>query len=238
MSKINLAPIFRVAKIVTLAALAVAVCLLGLYFFNFGPQNNYSLSTSASEWSNFGSYAGGVLGPLFSFLAFAGVLLTNWLQGKQLEHAKAQANIEEFQRVIANISLQIDSFLREKIENIAPHINAQSKPEVVYTYLMIAGTAAIRNRTDYILQVSDQRTVDSIKPAITSIGTLIGFEINQLAWSIDEFKRLGGADSVCKFYERRYSPIVCWLHVLSFLDHHPEIKKVWDVLLLRRAMTQ
>lgn len=211
--------------------------LLGLYAYNVGLQNNFTLAKSASAWSDFGTYVGGVLGPLFSFLAFAGVLLTNWIQGKQLDHLKAQANIEEFQRVIANISLQIDFFLREKIDNISPNTSAHPKQEAVYTYIMNAGNAALRNSPHYLREIFDQRTVDTIKPAISSVVTLVGFELNQLAWSIDEFKKLGGSDSVCKFYQVRYNPIVCWLSALSFLDRHPEIEKVWDVALLRRAMT-
>lgn len=238
MSKNSLAPVHTIAKLAMAFAVVVSLLLLGLYSFHIGRPHNFAFSTASSEWSNFGSYAGGVLGPLFSFLAFAGVLLTNWLQGKQLEHLQGQTGIEEFQRVIANLSLQIDSFLREKIDHIPAGFNVQGKPEVLYTYLMIAGTAAVRNSPDNVIQASDKRIVDAIRPAINSQITLISFELNQLAWSIDEFKRLGGSDSVCRLYQIRYNPIVCWLDALSFLGSHPEIEKVWDVALLRRAFQE
>jgi hypothetical protein len=43
----------------------------------------WSFSLNSSEWSNFGEYVGGVVGPLFSLLAFVGVLLTIANQNKE-----------------------------------------------------------------------------------------------------------------------------------------------------------
>lgn len=48
------------------------VVVVGVYFYNF----HGSLSDSPQDWANFGGYIGGVLGPLFAFLAFAGLLET------------------------------------------------------------------------------------------------------------------------------------------------------------------
>lgn len=42
-----------------------------------------SISQQSSEWSNFGEYIGGVIGPLFGLLAFIGVLLSIANQNKE-----------------------------------------------------------------------------------------------------------------------------------------------------------
>ena len=91
-----------------LATLAVAV-----YVFTFGPNSGFSLSPTDGAWSNFGSYIGGVLGPVFSFLAFAGVLLTVWLQAQQLDESRAQANLQEIQRVLSSLATRIDELLAQ-----------------------------------------------------------------------------------------------------------------------------
>lgn len=46
---------------------ACAALVVATYFFQFHGE----LSESSSDWANFGSYVGGVLGPLYAFLAFA-----------------------------------------------------------------------------------------------------------------------------------------------------------------------
>lgn len=52
--------------------LMVVVAVVGNYFVNFhGP-----LSDQADDWGQFGDYVGGVLNPLLSFCAFAGLLVT------------------------------------------------------------------------------------------------------------------------------------------------------------------
>lgn len=53
-------------------AIASAVIVFGLYFLNF----HGSFSNDSKHWADFGGYVGGVLGPIFAFLAFAGLLET------------------------------------------------------------------------------------------------------------------------------------------------------------------
>lgn len=44
------------------------VGVLGIYYFNFNVQNVYSLSNQQGDWASFGSYFGGVIGPILAFL--------------------------------------------------------------------------------------------------------------------------------------------------------------------------
>lgn len=71
--------------IVTLAFTALFVALY-VYRQNFGGV----FSPLASDWSAFGGYMGGVLGPLVSFLTLLAVLKTVYLQRELLDAQKAE----------------------------------------------------------------------------------------------------------------------------------------------------
>jgi hypothetical protein len=61
------------------ALLLLSLVLIIIYPIYIGS----SIATNSSEWSNFGEYIGGVLGPLFGLLAFVGVLLSIANQNKE-----------------------------------------------------------------------------------------------------------------------------------------------------------
>ncbi|OEZ85655.1 hypothetical protein JAB8_38370 [Janthinobacterium sp. HH106] len=237
MKNTDLEPIFSWARKITLTAVFFSLALLSLYFYNFAPKNNFQLSSADGAWANFGGYIGGVLGPLFSFLAFAGVLLTVWLQKIQLERASSQANIDEFQRVLANVSLQLDGLLAHRLEIPPMHPGLPLKPETIFFYIGAAGSAALNSSSDYIVEARKREIIDKIKPSIWSIAAIVGIELQQLAWCIEEHNRLGGAKSVAEFYKRRYEAVVGWLDAISFLNKHQRVHACWDVTRIRQDLT-
>ena len=210
--------------------------LIALYFYNFAPKNSFQLSSADGAWANFGSYIGGVLGPLFSFLAFAGVLFTVWLQAIQLDRAKSQASIDEFQRVLANVSLQLDGLLAHRLEVAPIHPGLPVKPETVFFYIAAAGSAAIAPPSTHLIEARNKKIIDQIKPSIWSVVAVIGIELQQLAWCIEEYKRLDGAESVVTFYKRRYEAVVGWLDALAFLNAHSRVHACWDVMQIRQSL--
>ena len=72
----------EVILLAALASVAVAafVVVIFLYRWNIGD----TFSTVANDWSIFGSYVGGVLGPLISFLTLIAILITITLQRRLL----------------------------------------------------------------------------------------------------------------------------------------------------------
>ena len=70
----NLTGVYLTALLV----LIVGIALLP-YFLTF----NGGFSNDSGTWSDFGSYVGGVLGPLFAMLSFLAVVFTLWTQGRQ-----------------------------------------------------------------------------------------------------------------------------------------------------------
>lgn len=89
--------------IVAAALLALAVTIY-LYRFKFGGE----LSENSSDWSAFGTYIGGVFGPLVSFLTLLAVLKTVYLQRELLD-----AQREEFDRMN---SLQLEAFESQQVQ--------------------------------------------------------------------------------------------------------------------------
>lgn len=90
--------IFSFWFLIVAAAVSALAVTIYLYRFKFGG----ALSANSSDWSAFGTYIGGVFGPLISFLTLLAVLKTVYLQRELLN-----AQREEFDRM--NL-LQLEAF--------------------------------------------------------------------------------------------------------------------------------
>jgi hypothetical protein len=76
----------------------VMVASIALYRYQFGGL----LAVHSSEWSNFGSYIGGVLGPMVSLVTLFAVLKTVYMQREMLNTQKSEFTaMVELQRVAA-----------------------------------------------------------------------------------------------------------------------------------------
>ncbi|MDD2054222.1 hypothetical protein NPS46_16860 [Pseudomonas putida] len=89
----------EILALIAVIACAIAVCM---YALNIGG----SLSSKSSDWSDFGGYIGGVLGPLISFLTLLAILITIRLQRKMLLLQE-----KEFDAIYR---LQVDTFNSQK----------------------------------------------------------------------------------------------------------------------------
>jgi hypothetical protein len=70
----------------------VALCALGICIAIYAYRLKFGggLSSEASDWSAFGSYSGGVFGPLILFLTLLAVLKTVYLQRELLDNQVAE----------------------------------------------------------------------------------------------------------------------------------------------------
>lgn len=202
----------------------LAVVVIGAYFSIFGPRSGYALAESDAAWSNFGSYVGGVLGPIFSFLAFVGVLLTIYLQAMQLDSVRSQANHEEIQRVASTISSRIDSILAQAPnKNIDDH-RLREAPITILTIISGAGSVALASSSDYIVQASSDKLIANSRAAIESEVGAIAFELDQLVWCLEQYEKQSGSTTVVEFYKRRYNAVVCWLDAIGELDSDDKVQ--------------
>lgn len=63
----------------------IFILVIGTYFI---AHTGWTLSLSNAAWGQFGDYVGGLLNPVFGFLAFFGLLLTIALQATELEESR------------------------------------------------------------------------------------------------------------------------------------------------------
>ncbi|MDM1503787.1 hypothetical protein HX071_16540 [Myroides marinus] len=64
--------------------LVILTFSLGLFIIISYPINlGWDIVNNSADWSAFGSFVGGLLGPFFSFMSFVGILITLHLQSKQ-----------------------------------------------------------------------------------------------------------------------------------------------------------
>lgn len=228
--------LLKTASLLLALGLIVAFLAVGAYFTIFAPHSGYSLARNDGAWANFGSYVGGVLGPLFSFLAFAGVLMTVWLQAKQLDILHAQANYEEIQRLISNISSNVDTLLAQAPNQRIDHHRLRDAPISIFTVISAAGTAALSSPSDYTRKASQERLIEISKEAIATEATAIGLELEQLSWCLQQYQEQNGNPTVIEFYKRRYNAIVCWLDAIGKLDSHHKIQSYFEPKAFRKFL--
>jgi uncharacterized membrane protein len=216
--------LMQVAKLLLMVGALAAALAIGAYVAVFAPGSDYSLSRSDGNWSNFGSYVGGVLGPAFAFLAFVAVLVTVWLQAKQLEHTKKQAQLEELQRVVAAVSKIIDDLLAQPAGSASPSALAQSTERSVFVVLSAAGTAALASTADYVVNASNSAVIQSAKDSLLLQASSLLIELQQLVWCLDEYEREGGSMTVARFYRNRYSAVVCWLDAIELASSSERVQ--------------
>ena len=86
----------------------------GIYFYKFAPGNWFQLSDDADDWAAYGSFIGGLLGPVFSLFAFIGLLATVALQFRQARFSENDAKISALQELLKGIGETIDRELSER----------------------------------------------------------------------------------------------------------------------------
>ena len=221
-----------------LSGVAIAI-VVGSYFFTFAPQSNYRLSGITQDWGLFGDYLAGTLGTVFSLLAFLGVLCTVWLQAKQLDLAKTQASLDEIQRVMANVAGRIDGLISEPVSYKfnSPHL--RSVPATFFSILSSGGTAVLSLPSpDWMRQAQLEQWIAECKAALATQSSVIGIELDQFAWLLEEYRQQGGASQVLDFYKRRYTAVICWLDALGFVGSHAHVQREFTPESMRVVLTQ
>ena len=226
-----------VKLMVTVGVVAVAAAV-GAYIAVFAPASQYTLSRSDGAWSNFGSYVGGVLGPAFAFLAFAAVLVTVWLQARQLEFARKQAHLEELQRVVAGVSKMIDDLLSQPAGPSTILAVPQGGERTVFVVLSAAGTAALASASEYLVEARNATIIRAARESLLLQASSLLIELQQLAWCLEEYEREGGSATVVKFYRDRYSAVVCWLDAIELAGASKRVQDYYKPKAFRQFLVR
>jgi hypothetical protein len=216
-------PLLRLIGIGAVAPIVV----YGFYIYNFGPGQWFKPSPDPADWGVFGDFVGGLLNPLFSFLAFMGVIFTVALQARQLDIVREQANFEEIQRVLATLSSRIDSFLASKPIILTDLYGAEPQ-KTMLELLGALGTRCLNKKYNVVSgteeSVLEEKNFQIFQQKISGELSLIGLELEALAWTLIRYSEAGGSELVIDFYKYRHQAVLIWLDVLGLLESHSRIQ--------------
>ena len=216
----------------TLLVLGIASAILvfvviALYVIRLAAPSGFQLSGSPEHWAQFGDYLAGTLGPIFSLLAFIGVLCTVWLQATQLDLMKGQATLDEIQRSLSSVSSRLEELLAENVNHLFQAGLFRDAPSF-FRVLSAGGSAALRpqHENERTRRAADVLITEA-KLALKPSAAIVGIELDHLAWLLERYVEAGGAKQVVAFYRRRYDAITCWLDILGFLNAHERVHVVF-----------
>ncbi|EOC1775173.1 hypothetical protein ACI1HK_001100 [Vibrio fluvialis] len=98
---------------VCIIGLMVMIAAVGAFYCFVGFDQLFS--PDASAWSNFGSYFGGVVGPVFSFLSIVLLVYTVFQQSENINLATSEALKLDMLRYVSRADEEIDSWLKTEI---------------------------------------------------------------------------------------------------------------------------
>jgi hypothetical protein len=99
------------------AALIACSIPLGLWVFNF---NHVGLASSSTEWSNFGSYIGGVLSPFLAFVSFVGLLLAFNTQRAEAARLKSESDdLNYFNHAVKSLERAYEAMTKNATPKVA-----------------------------------------------------------------------------------------------------------------------
>lgn len=105
----------RLTILVALIAAALGLMLAPLYVYFFLGNFHGELSNNPSDWGNFGDFAGGIIGPLLSFLSIVLLVITIHQQAEANEIAIREQNTSQHIRLLADLLNEIKVTLSESV---------------------------------------------------------------------------------------------------------------------------
>jgi hypothetical protein len=117
------------------AIVACSIFIIGtallMYVRKFGKAG---LSDSQEVWGQFGDFLGGLANPLLSFLTLMGLILTVYLQSKQLELSKNELQLSRLELTSTRAELEQSRIAAQ--EQVA-HVKSEAKKADVYRTIQV-----------------------------------------------------------------------------------------------------
>ncbi|WP_323898037.1 hypothetical protein [Aeromonas caviae] len=182
--------------IALLIAFAIIVLPLVLYFINFGLNPdlsfNFTLAKSLDDWSAFGGFFGGTVGPVISAFAFIGVWLTYRAQREQIRFAESRATIDELQRLLATATDAFENFMNQPIgiSLEGKNFTRNDALEHAYTLKIIPALPIPDPMFTYLNDMKHYLFLD-----------LANRHLDEIAWCMTEFQNAGGSEKITEYYK-------------------------------------
>jgi len=143
--------------IILYAALGLLVLVLTIAAYPLLGHFGFPFSTSSNEWANFGTYLGGVAGPLLSFLALIAVAWTVRLQYDLLRRDSEKQTSDQHVR-------WLEAIYRDILDLMHAPLRLAHGPESTTTWAVlhqevdraIANPAILKTRLDELLKLLTQ----------------------------------------------------------------------------------
>ncbi len=107
----DIGPKNRTSPYAFVVAVLAAVAALAIYFYRF----HGALSADSKDWADFGTYLGGILGPIYAFLAFAVAM-------KTLQQMRSQSRRDEILKAIHSCEAEYERCASMPVTCTAPWI--------------------------------------------------------------------------------------------------------------------
>ena len=220
-----------------------AVVVQGMYLYRFGswPIN---LSTDPATWGQYGDYIGGLLNPIFSSLAFSGLVITIVLQARQIDEGKHNTELQEMQRVQSTVAARIDQLLSSpvvvdsgKYQELARFVD---NPQTVFQLVSALGTMALsehdKDHPNWLKWVWDDVSSEELRVALDAQTVPLRLEFEALSFMLLRYEASAGTNNVTAFYRYRYAAVLTWLDALKLLTTHTQVQQFFQPHRFRETM--
>lgn len=201
-----------VRKLLLVALVPLGLCAL-TYFIRFGYFLKYPISANQGDWGTFGDFIGGVLNPIYGFLAFAGVVYTVLLQKDQIEIATTEQKLSEIQHLITGQAIAIDKVLYEQKKIF------RNNETSVFTLLRAISDDSLTIELDRAAPISIiySDTRESILNVISSDLIYIEEQLSHLMWCLETYINAKGNSVIEEFYVGKYRHVVYMMKQIDYL---------------------
>jgi hypothetical protein len=212
----------------------LAVIVVSAYVLKFGGN----FSDDPERWGAFGDYVGGILNPIFAFLAFVALLLTIILQSRELELTRvelgnsakalqdsrdiaarqrdlmeAQAQKEDVFRIITYIFDQIKQISDDKYTLYLKNSNCDRIHESINYFF---GTKKKENVYKYLpngMEENNENWISNNKNLSSYVERL-----HELISYLKMFEELSGNRTLTNYYKRRIQDVAWDMYQKNYID--------------------
>lgn len=199
----------------------------GVYYWHF---KDFPLAKDPSAWGQLGDYFGGVLNPVLGFLSLIGLLVTIYLNQKELrlsrmeiskgtraaerqaDHLESEAEKSELLKVIDLIHSELRVLLERKITHEIRGADGQVRERREFSYVQLLQSPT--NFSWTIPQKSDGAAIPFV---------FIGGRLTELQEYLAKYDRIAQSLTLSQYYRQRYCLVAKTLSDFEFID--PDIGK-------------
>lgn len=147
------------------------------YFMNF----HGGFSENSQDWSDFGSYVGGLLGPVFSLFSIILVIISIQISLKSFQRNENQQKIERLYSLVFKVNEELDNYMANLPANI-PQKGKPSKqmPSDKFKTLQVRNILHLQYK--WLSKIVELDSYDSLTIHITERDGALVRKLDKLGW--------------------------------------------------------